>query len=354
MTIRERTEAMECEVLSPYAAKSRESRGRPRPEEPCPVRTAFQRDRDRIIHVCKAFRRLSRKTQVFIAPEGDHYRTRLTHTLEVAQIGRTIAKGLGLNEELTEAIALGHDVGHTPFGHTGEWSLDAAYREHEADAGFAHHEQSLRVVDVLENDGKGLNLTHETRDGILAHTKGESSTAEALERDLPATLEAMVVRLADRIAYVNHDVDDAMRAGILTHADIPAECSEALGLTHSERIGTLVTDIITRSQDQPRIRMSRPIIEALDVLKDFLFARVYRGPGRATQEHQRVDALIRHLFAHHVEHPEALPEGFHPASDQRADVARAVCDYIAGMTDNYARDRYVELTIPRGFVGRST
>ena len=351
MTVREQIEARERELLSRYAARSAESRGRARAEEPCPVRTAFQRDRDRIIHLCKAFRRLSRKTQVFIAPEGDHYRTRLTHTLEVAQISRTIAKALRLNEELTEAIALAHDVGHTPFGHAGEWSLDAAYREHDPAAHFAHHEQSLRVVDVLENDGQGLNLTHETRDGIVAHTKGESSTAEALERDPPATLEAMVVRLSDRIAYVNHDVDDAIRAGILTADDLPAECREVLGDTHSRRIGTLVGDIITCSQEQPRLAMSAPVVSALDVLKDFLFERVYIGPSSAVQEHQRVDALIRHMFAHYAQHPEGLPEGFAPASDEMRDVARTVCDYIAGMTDNYARDRYVELTVPRGFVG---
>jgi len=354
VTIREQIEARECEALSQYAARSRDSRGRLRPEEPCPVRTAYQRDRDRIIHVCKAFRRLSRKTQVFIAPEGDHYRTRLTHTLEVAQISRTIAKGLRLNEELTEAIALGHDVGHTPFGHAGEWSLDAAYREQDPEAHFAHHEQSLRVVDVLENDGDGLNLTHETRDGILAHTKGESSTTEALERYPPATLEAMVVRLADRIAYVNHDVDDAIRAGILTGADLPAECREVLGTTHSRRIGTLVNDVITCSQDQPRLGMSHSIIEALDVLKDFLFEHVYTAPGEVAHEHQRVDGLIRHLFAHYVAHPEVLPEGFEPAGSAKKDVARTVCDYIAGMTDNYARNRYVELTVPRGFVGPPT
>jgi dGTPase len=354
VTVREQSEARECEALSRHAAKSAESQGRARPEQQCPVRTVFQRDRDRIIHVCKAFRRLSRKTHVFIAPEGDHYRTRLTHTLEVAQISRTIAKGLRLNEELTEAIALAHDVGHTPYGHAGEWSLDAAYREHDPQTHFSHHEQSLRVVDVLENGGQGLNLTHETRDGILAHTKGETDTAEVLERHLPGTLEAMVVRLSDRIAYVNHDVDDAIRAGILTPGDLPGEGCEVLGTTHSQRIGTLVNDVITCSEDQPRLSMSPRIVRALDVLKDFLFDRVYSGRGGGADEHERVDALIRHLFTHYIERPEALPEGFKPPSDQISDVARTVCDYIAGMTDNYARDLYVELTVPRGFVGPPT
>jgi len=349
MLIRERIEELERQTLSRYAALSAQSRGRARAEEDDPVRTCYQRDRDRIIHTCKAFRRLSQKTQVFIAPEQDHYRTRLTHTLEVAQIGRTIAKGLRLNEELTEAIALGHDVGHTPFGHAGEWALDEAYRRYDAEAGFAHHEHSLRVVDVLENEGTGLNLTFETRDGILNHTKGERDTAQALEDDLPSTLEAMVIRLADRIAYVNHDIDDAIRAELLTQEDLPADCRRVLGETHSRRIGTMVEDIIERSAEQPRLFMRPQIVQALDDLKDFLFERVYTDEVRAKPENERVRALIGHLFSYYMEHPAELPASFSPADDSEKATARSVCDYIAGMTDRFARNAYVDLFVPRGF-----
>ncbi|MFQ6134112.1 MAG: deoxyguanosinetriphosphate triphosphohydrolase [Armatimonadota bacterium] len=349
MTIRERTEELERRTLSRHAALSAASRGRARSEQEDPVRTVYQRDRDRIIHTCKAFRRLSRKTQVFIAPEQDHYRTRLTHTLEVAQIGRTIAKGLRLNEDLTEAIALAHDVGHTPFGHAGEWALDEAYRDYDARATFAHHEHSLRVVDVLENEGLGLNLTAETREGILAHTKGERDTAEALEEDQPSTVEAMVIRLADRIAYVNHDIDDSIRAGLLTQEDLPRDCRRELGETHSQRIGTMVQDIIERSADQPRLFMRPQIVRALDDLKDFLFERVYTDEVAAKPENERVRALIRHLFGHYMEHPDELAEGFAPAADTRESIARSVCDYIAGMTDRFARGKYLELFVPRGF-----
>ena len=349
MLIREQIEAWERERLSPFAARSGESRGRARPEAPDPVRTVYQRDRDRIIHTCKAFRRLSRKTQVFIAPEQDHYRTRLTHTLEVSQIGRTIAKALRLNEELTEAIALAHDVGHTPYGHAGEWALDEAYRAYDPQARFLHHEQSLRVVDVLENDGQGLNLTFETRDGIAAHSKGERDTAEALEADLPATLEAMVIRIADRVAYVNHDIDDALRAGLLTPDDLPEEPRRVLGETHSRRIGTVVQDLIERSADQPQLHMAPEIVRALDVLKDFLWERVYTDIQIAKAENERVRQLMRHLFDHFMQHPEALPESFRPADVTTRARARAVCDYIAGMTDRFARETYLQVFVPRGF-----
>ncbi len=349
MTTREQIEAWEREHLSRYAARSCESRGRARREEPDPVRTIYQRDRDRIIHTCKAFRRLSRKTQVFIAPEQDHYRTRLTHTLEVAQIGRTIAKGLRLNEELTEAIALGHDVGHTPYGHAGEWALDEAYRAYDARARFAHHEQSLRVVDMLENDGQGLNLSFETRDGIAAHTKGDQDMAEALESDPPATVEALVIRVADRVAYVNHDIDDAIRGGLLSQDDIPDESRRVLGETHSRRIGTVVQNLIELSADQPRLFVSPSIVRALDVLKDFLFECVYADERAAKAENERVRQMIRHLFDHYMQSPDDLPANFQPADVTTQARARAVCDYIAGMTDRFARSTYLELFVPRGF-----
>ncbi|MDI6632428.1 MAG: deoxyguanosinetriphosphate triphosphohydrolase, partial [Thermoanaerobacteraceae bacterium] len=259
MQFREYTEEMEDRLLSPFACRSRQTRGRREPETPCSVRTAFQRDRDRIIH-SKSFRRLKHKTQVFIIPEGDHYRTRLTHTLEVSQIARTIARALRLNEDLTEAIALGHDLGHTPFGHTGEEALAAVY------PGFRHNEQSLRVVDLLE-DGKGLNLTFEVRDGILTHT-GEQK---------PLTLEGKVVRIADRIAYINHDIDDAIRGGVLTLRDLPRDCLDVLGYHHRDRINTMVVDMIQASWEQPEIRMSPEVQGAMERLRAFLFERVYTG-----------------------------------------------------------------------------
>jgi dGTPase len=331
--LRQLTEERE-ESLSPHAARSRLSRGRERPEEPDLVRTAFQRDRDRIIH-SKSFRRLKHKTQVFIAPLGDHYVTRLTHTLEVSQIARTIARALNLNEDLTEAIALGHDLGHTPFGHVGEDVLDELFRD-----GFRHNEQSLRVVELLENDGKGLNLTWEVRDGIVNHSK---SGVAVLGRDWGevGTLEGEVVKISDMVAYINHDIGDAIRAGILTEGDLPLEVVEVLGMTHSQRINTLVSDIIRNSWDvrtcdiiikQPAIRMSPPVLTAANNLRDFLFARVY-NPRSTGEESQQAEEVVRFLYRYFNEHDDKLPAEYRLYSDA---TDRRVVDYIAGMTDQYA------------------
>jgi len=319
---RVRSERFEAKWLSPRACASARSKGRLRPEEPCPVRTAFQRDRDRIIH-SKAFRRLMHKTQVFISPEGDHYRTRLTHTLEVAQISRTVARALSLNEDLTEAIALGHDLGHTPFGHTGEDVLDEL-----CPGGFRHNEQSLRVVDVLERPG-GLNLTHEVRDGILNHT-GD---------DVPYTLEGQVVRICDRVAYVNHDVDDAIRGGIISPDDLPARCTDVLGKAHRQRIDTMVRDLIAASSDLSRIRMSPSVWRATDELREFLFRTVYVD-SVAKEKQGEARRIVRDLFHLFVERPSLLPDGPWLASD---DAARKAADYVAGMTDRYATMRHAEL-----------
>jgi dGTPase len=349
MTIRERTEQLERETLSPYAALSAQTRGRRHPETPCVVRTEYQRDRDRIIHNCKAFRRLAHKTQVFISPRGDHYRTRLTHTLEVAQIARTIAKALRLNEELTEAIALAHDVGHTPFGHAGEWALDAAYRQHDPEARFSHHEHSLRVVDELERDGSGLNLTEEVRDGIVAHSKGEANLESALEENLPLTLEAMVVRISDRIAYVNHDIDDALRAGLIALADLPQEALALLGVRHSQRVHAMVADLITASLDQDHISMTPPVVQAVNQLKDFLFEHVYISPGPKRPQLDKVSALVQGLFLAYMENDAALHEAIGLVPPDRKLRARLVCDWIAGMTDRFARQQYVHLFLPTPF-----
>ncbi|MGB9919271.1 MAG: deoxyguanosinetriphosphate triphosphohydrolase [Moorellales bacterium] len=324
MGIREQQEEWEVRWLSPRAAKSALTRGRRRPEERCPIRTEFQRDRDRIIH-SKAFRRLKHKTQVFIAPEGDHFRTRLTHTLEVAQIARTIARALRLNEDLTEAIALGHDLGHTPFGHAGEEALDRVHPP-----GFRHNEQSLRVVEVLED----LNLTWEVRDGILYHTGKER----------PHTLEGEIVRLADRIAYINHDIDDALRGGVLTEADLPRDCLEVLGWDHRSRINTMVTDVILQGAE-PGIRMSPAVQKAMDRLREFLFERVYVGSA-AKQEEGKAKLLVQQLYYHYTQHPEQIPESISP---HEADPARRAVDYIAGMTDTYAVNRYLALFVPGPF-----
>ncbi|MEW6425720.1 MAG: deoxyguanosinetriphosphate triphosphohydrolase [Bacillota bacterium] len=330
MEIRCYTEELEEKLLSPYACRSKNTRGRRRPEEPCRVRTAFQRDRDRIIH-SKSFRRLKGKTQVFIIPEGDHYRTRLTHTLEVAQIARTAAKALRLNEDLTEAIALGHDLGHTPFGHVGEEALTEVFAE-----GFRHNEQSLRVVDELEG-GSGLNLTWEVRDGILNHT-GPT---------LPATLEGQVVKICDRIAYINHDIDDAIRGGILTPADLPADCLEVLGRTHRERINTMVMDLIISSWEKPFISMSSAVWEATDALRAFLFANVYIG-SEAKREESKARHVVQYLFAYLVRHPRLLPEE-HRQRIESVGVERVVCDYIAGMTDQYTVSQFSRLFVPKAF-----
>jgi dGTPase len=330
-TPRERTEQIERETLAPHATLSSAGKGRERDEPPDPLRTSFQRDRDRIVH-CKAFRRLKHKTQVFLAPEGDHYRVRLTHTLEVSQIARTVARALRLNEDLTEAIALGHDLGHTPFGHLGEQALTPFLGRP-----FRHNEQSLRIVEHLEDEGRGLNLTWEVRDGILNHPWSMPA---------PATPEAQVVRLADRVAYVNHDIDDAVRAGVLEPDELPAEALEVLGWTHGERINTLVTDIVSSSADPPEVRMSDPVFRALDVLRDFLFERVYlRDEARAEQE--KAIALVRTLFAYYLDHPDAVPPEYHRAP---GDLPTRIADHIAGMTDRYALRTYEQLFLPQGWL----
>ena len=331
MTIRERTEQIEKQILSPRAALSAQSRGRQRPEEPDEIRTCFQRDRDRVLH-SKAFRRLKQKTQVFLSPEGDHYRTRLTHTLEVTRIARTITLALGLNEDLAEAIGMGHDLGHTPFGHAGEDALSRCLGKP-----FRHNEQSLRVVDVLENDGQGLNLTYEVRNGILRHT-GDP---------WPETLEGMVVRRSDQIAYVNHDIDDAIRAGILTNDDIPHAITDVLGHNHSQRINTLVTDAIFTSREAGTVALSPAVDNALKTLRAFMFERVYRNPIAKAEESKAQDMLQR-MFEYYVKHPEALPEDFHPQLSFEG-IERNVCDYIAGMTDKYAVDKFTEIFIPMGW-----
>lgn len=338
-TIRERYEQVEIETLSPKAVRARESRGRLHEEPQCPVRTDFQRDRDRIIH-SKSFRRLKHKTQVFIDPEEDHYRTRLTHTLEVAQIARTISRALRLNEDLTEAIALAHDLGHTPFGHAGEEALDAVYREFVPNGGFKHSEQSLRVVDLLEKKGLGLNLTWEVRDGVLHHSKGRADLS--LDTAGPATLEGKVVKISDRVAYINHDIDDAIRAGIIAEVDLPTEAVEIVGRTHSARIGAMVMDIIRTSTDLNAIRMSEPYREATDGLKDFLFAEVYGRDVRGIAELQHAGETLKELFRFYVSHPSEIPEiTVEPLTDDSfAARTRLVCDLISGMTDRYAQKDY--------------
>lgn len=308
--------------LAPWAAHSRETLGRERPENEDDLRTTYQRDRDRIIH-CKAFRRLKHKTQVFINPEGDHFRTRLTHTLEVSQIARTISRALRLNEDLTEAIALGHDLGHTPFGHAGERALNRLLGH------FKHNEQSLRVVEYLERDGQGLNLTREVRDGILHHSGGDT---------LPMTLEGQVVRFCDRIAYLNHDIDDAVRSGYLEYHQLPDSTLRVLGDSHSHRINTLVRDIVAESSGQPLVRMSEPISQCLEELREFMFAHVYMHP-RKTREEAKLERIIDFFFAYYQEQPEELPLEF-----QQEPLQRSVCDYIAGMTDPFALNHYAYLS----------
>ena len=331
MTLREQTQRWEEEKLSPLACRSEQTRGRVRPEEECQVRTPFQRDTDRIVY-SKAFRRLKHKTQVFLQPEGDHYRTRMTHTLEVSRIARTIARALALNEDLTEAIALGHDLGHTPFGHAGERLLDRVMP-----GGFAHYQQSVRVVERLEKNGEGLNLTWEVRNGIVCHTKGPQA----------ATLEGQVVRLADQIAYINHDIEDALRGGVIYPMDIPLEVSRVLGFTHGARIDALVKDAVEASRGQDAIRQSPEVGEAMAALKDFMFANVYTNPLAKGEEGKAQELLLR-LFEHYQKNPDELPADFQ-AIRQEEGVDRAVCDYIAGMTDPFAVEKYKELFIPMGW-----
>ena len=331
MTIRERTEANERLILSPFAALAAESRGREKSVPPCEIRTDFQRDRDRVIH-CKAFRRLKFKTQVFLSPEGDHYRTRLTHTLEVAQVARTIARGLRLNEDLTEAIALGHDLGHTPFGHIGERTLNDLLP-----GGFRHNEQSLRVVEQLENSGAGLNLTWEVRDGILNHSGA----------GFPATLEGECVRRADRIAYLNHDLDDALRAGVLKDFELPADCLRILGRTHGQRIDTMIRDIVFHSENLPHLAMSAQVESAMNGLREFMFEKVYRDGWRDPEEH-RCDYILRAMFSYFCDHPGEMPEEYIMIT-YRDGLERGVTDFLSGMTDRYATRKFRELFVPSSF-----
>ncbi len=330
MTLREEFEKREHDILSPYATFSDMSLGRDIHEEPCDLRPAYQRDRDRILH-SKAFRRLKGKTQVFLAPEGDHYRTRLTHTLEVAQNARTIAKALRLNEDLTEAIALGHDLGHTPFGHAGERVLDRICTD-----GFYHQLQSVRVVEKLEKNGRGLNLTKEVRDGIRNHSTAGS----------PATLEGKIVRLCDKIAYVNSDIDDAIRGRIICEKDIPENCVRVLGRNLQERLNTLIHDIVTNSMDKDDIIMSEEKNQALVQLRKYMFDNVYINSA-AKEEEGKAERMIGQLFSHYMKHVEELPEEYtRMIWEQGETVERAVCDYIAGMTDRYAVTTYQNLMIP--------
>lgn len=333
MNIRETREAWEEQYLSPYASLSSKSRGREVYEEPCDIRPDFQRDRDRILH-CKAFRRLKHKTQVFLAPEGDHYRTRLTHTLEVAQIARTIARSLGLNEDLTEAIALGHDLGHTPFGHSGETILNDLCPD-----GFAHYEQSVRIVELLEKDGKGLNLTWEVRDGILNHrTSGN-----------PSTLEGGIVRLSDKIAYINHDIDDAIRARIFVEPELPDRYTDVLGHSVRERLNTMIHDIIDSSMGKPAIIMSPGMEEAMQGLRSWMFEHVYRSDIPKAEE-GRAQQLIVSLYRYYMEHVIELPEEYLLMMVQRGEKKeRVVCDYIAGMSDSYAIEKFKELFVPKAW-----
>lgn len=334
MNYREEQLAREERELSPRAAFSSKTRGRKKPEPDDGLRTDYQRDRDRIIH-SKAFRRLMHKTQVFIAPEKDHYRTRLTHALEVAQISRTVARALRLNEDLTEAIALGHDLGHTPFGHIGEEALTECLREVGSEKQvFRHNEQSVRVVEVIENKGRGLNLTYEVIDGILNHT-GEN---------LPCTLEGQIVRIADRIAYVNHDIDDSIRAGVIQPGDLPDEPISVLGRTHGKRIDTAVRDMVRASEGSDVIRLSDEVRQALEALRDWLFEAVYLN-REAKSEDGKAKKMLKLLFFHYYENPDELPEEFQPRPGE--DRAVRVCDYVAGMTDRYAEKTFEDIFVPR-------
>ncbi|MGM9683459.1 MAG: deoxyguanosinetriphosphate triphosphohydrolase [Eubacteriales bacterium] len=323
----------ERDVLSEYAFLTSQTRGRDHPYVPCENRTEFQRDRDRIIH-SQSFRRLMYKTQVFLAPAGDHYRTRLTHTLEVTQIARIIARALRLNEDLTEAIALGHDLGHTPFGHAGEDAMQHCY-----DPGFTHYKQSLRVVEDLENDGEGLNLTWEVRDGIVNHTG----------KCMASTLEGVTVKFADRIAYINHDIDDACRAGILRTEDIPSHLRAVLGERHSERINTMVTSVIRASTDKPEISMEPTVQKATDELRAFLFENVYLNPVAKAEDGKAKELLCR-LFDYYRANPDKMPALYRRKCDSDG-VERCVCDFISGMTDRYAIELYSELYIPKVWTG---
>ena len=334
MNIRESLEAWEDEYLSPYAMHSKDSRGRLKNEEQCDIRPVFQRDRDRIIH-SKAFRRLKDKTQVFLTPEGDHYRTRLTHTLEVSQTARTIAKALALNEELVEAIALGHDLGHTPFGHAGERALNRV-----CPTGFKHNEQSVRTVDKLEKDGQGINLTYEVRDGILNHqTSG-----------MPATLEGKVVRLSDKIAYIHHDMDDAIRGGILKEKDVPKEIAKAIGATCGQRLDHFIHDIVNTSESTDDVRMSEETAQAMTDMRRFMFERVYQNPI-AKAEEGKAETLIETLYYYYLDHIMLLPDFLLDLIERGESKEAVVCDYIGAMTDRFVIAKYQEIYIPKTWHG---
>ncbi|MBE5831158.1 MAG: deoxyguanosinetriphosphate triphosphohydrolase [Butyrivibrio sp.] len=332
MKIREQLEERETQILSKYATLSKDSKGRERDEKPCDIRPCFQRDRDRILY-SKSFRRLKDKTQVFLSPDGDHYRTRMTHTLEVSQNARTIAKALRLNEDLAEAIALGHDLGHTPFGHAGERALNDV-----CPLGFKHNEQSLRIVEKLENYGNGLNLTWEVRDGIINH-----------EMELrAATLEGRVVRLSDKIAYMHHDMDDALRGGILVESDVPSKLAKVIGYTNREWIDSFIHDIISNSMDQDDIKMSPEVENAFHELRKFMFERVYTNPIAKGQE-GKVEDMIKILYQYYVDHIDKLPDYLKRMMDQGTEKERAVCDYVSSMTDRYAVAVFEEIYIPRSW-----
>lgn len=332
MTIREEMECLERTYMSPYATLSENSRGRDREEPECDIRPVFQRDRDRILH-CKSFRRLKHKTQVFLSPQGDHYRTRLTHALEVSQNARTIAKALRLNESLVEAIALGHDLGHTPFGHAGEGMLNEL-----CNGGFKHNEQSVRIVEKLEKNGKGLNLTWEVRDGILNH---QTSL-------MPSTLEGKIVRLSDKIAYINHDIDDAIRAHVLLEDDIPEEYRKILGFDTRERLNTLIHDIIDHSRNRNDIYMSPEVAGAMQGLRQFMFQNVYTNPI-AKGEETKAKELLERLFVYYLKHIDVLPGYYLQMLEEGEENDRVVCDYIAGMTDQYAVAKYNEYFMPKSW-----
>lgn len=330
-SLREQQEEREAQFLSDLACLSRESRGRQREQAPCPVRTAFQRDIDRIVH-CKAFRRMKHKTQVFLHPEGDHYRTRMTHTLEVSRIARTIARGLSLNEDLTEAIALGHDLGHTPYGHAGERVLNQMM-----EGGFRHNQQSLRVVTSLEEEGLGLNLCWEVQDGILCHSGSQKAS----------TLEGQIVAIADRVAYINHDIQDALRAQILFPTDLPLSCTQVLGFDHGQRINRLTMDLIEASQGQKEIRQSETVGKAMMDLRQFMFDQVYTN-SQAKSEEGKAQEALRQMFLHYLDQPQELPT-FYQGIAQQEGPERGVCDYLSGMTDTFAGAEYQRLFVPMGW-----
>ena len=332
MTIREELEYREQELLSPWASHSRDSAGRRQAEAECDLRTCYQRDRDRILH-CKSFRRLKDKTQVFLSPQGDHYRTRLTHTLEVSQIARTIAKALRLNEDLVEAIALGHDLGHTPFGHAGEAALDAV-----CPRGFSHCEQSLRVVDLLEKEGRGLNLTEEVRNGILNHRSSGS----------PSTLEGKVVQLCDKIAYIHHDMDDAARAGVISESDIPFPIRVTLGYTGRERLNTMIHDVISSSRDTGELRQSESIRHAMLQLRELMFRNVYKN-GVAQAEERKAQNMLTELYHYFVARPQELTQEYRQLIEQGEQKEQVVCDYLSGMTDQYSMHMFDTIFIPKSW-----